>query len=93
MQRTAGITHSGVVTGLQCSQEVAGWATLAAKDVRCRAAAELVVSRGYPLERHAVVTPDGYELVMFRIPHGAQRCVSIATESDHLCHTVPGPHT
>jgi hypothetical protein len=35
-------------------------------------AAELVVGRGYPLERHAVVTPDGYELVMFRIPHGTQ---------------------
>lgn len=35
--------------------------------------AELVVGRGYPLERHTVVTPDGYELVLFRIPHGAQR--------------------
>lgn len=34
---------------------------------------ELVLSRGYPLERHTVVTPDGYELVLFRIPHGAQR--------------------
>eukprot|EP00879_Flechtneria_rotunda_P000554 GHRR01000660.1.p1 GENE.GHRR01000660.1~~GHRR01000660.1.p1 ORF type:complete len:576 (+),score=135.60 GHRR01000660.1:200-1927(+) len=34
---------------------------------------QLVPARGYPLERHAVVTPDGYELIMYRVPYGAQR--------------------
>ncbi|WIA08209.1 hypothetical protein OEZ85_007658 [Tetradesmus obliquus] len=34
---------------------------------------ELVTQRGYPLETYTVVTPDGYELVMFRIPYGKYR--------------------
>jgi hypothetical protein len=29
-----------------------------------------VAARGYPLERHAAVTPDDYELIVHRIPHG-----------------------
>jgi hypothetical protein len=36
-------------------------------------ASELVTQRGYPLERYTVVTPDGYELVLFRIPYGKYR--------------------
>uniref|UniRef100_A0A383VNF0 AB hydrolase-1 domain-containing protein n=1 Tax=Tetradesmus obliquus TaxID=3088 RepID=A0A383VNF0_TETOB len=32
-----------------------------------------VAARGYPLERHAAVTTDGYELVLHRIPHGKDR--------------------
>ncbi|MEW5309384.1 MAG: hypothetical protein WDW38_001278 [Sanguina aurantia] len=30
----------------------------------------LVVSKGYPLEQHTVITSDGYKLATFRIPHG-----------------------
>ena len=33
----------------------------------------LVRRRGYPIERHAVITADGYNLTTFRIPHGIQR--------------------
>ncbi|KAF6258125.1 Alpha/Beta hydrolase protein [Scenedesmus sp. NREL 46B-D3] len=32
-----------------------------------------VAARGYPLERHAVITPDGYELIVHRIPYGKLR--------------------
>jgi hypothetical protein len=35
--------------------------------------AELVRGRGYPLEHHTAVAADGYELTMFRIPHGRYR--------------------
>lgn len=31
---------------------------------------ELVLRRGYPLERHRIITADDYILNMFRIPHG-----------------------
>ena len=32
--------------------------------------AELITSKGYPLETHYVTTEDGYILTLFRIPHG-----------------------
>eukprot|EP00411_Alexandrium_monilatum_P123993 CAMPEP_0175638258 /NCGR_PEP_ID=MMETSP0097-20121207/3132_1 /TAXON_ID=311494 /ORGANISM="Alexandrium monilatum, Strain CCMP3105" /LENGTH=387 /DNA_ID=CAMNT_0016943957 /DNA_START=11 /DNA_END=1170 /DNA_ORIENTATION=+ len=31
---------------------------------------ELVLRRGYPIERHRIVTEDGYVLGTYRIPHG-----------------------
>eukprot|EP01123_Difflugia_compressa_P008367 TRINITY_DN2477_c1_g1_i1.p1 TRINITY_DN2477_c1_g1~~TRINITY_DN2477_c1_g1_i1.p1 ORF type:complete len:396 (+),score=65.96 TRINITY_DN2477_c1_g1_i1:79-1266(+) len=30
----------------------------------------LIIERGYPVEVHVVVSPDGYELIVHRIPHG-----------------------
>jgi hypothetical protein len=37
------------------------------------AAAEMVVGTGYPLEEHKVITPDGWVLNLYRIPHGKNR--------------------
>lgn len=34
----------------------------------------LVVSKGYPFERHHVTTADGYILEMHRIPGGKRSC-------------------
>ncbi|GFS27212.1 lipase [Elysia marginata] len=31
---------------------------------------ELIKSKGYPVERHTVITEDGYILGLYRIPHG-----------------------
>ncbi|GBF96820.1 lysosomal acid lipase cholesteryl ester hydrolase-like [Raphidocelis subcapitata] len=34
---------------------------------------ELVVPKGYPLEAYELRTPDGYDLALYRIPHGRYR--------------------
>jgi hypothetical protein len=47
----------------------------------CRA--DLVVPFGYMLEEHTVCTGDGYQLGLFRIPHGAAALNS--TERCMLC--------
>jgi len=31
---------------------------------------QMIASKGYPFEQHKVITPDGYILGVFRIPHG-----------------------
>jgi hypothetical protein len=33
----------------------------------------LVLPKGYPLEKHQVITEDGAKLMMYRIPAGVQR--------------------
>ncbi|KAK8761909.1 hypothetical protein V5799_026824 [Amblyomma americanum] len=35
---------------------------------------ELIRSKGYPFERHSVMTSDGYFIEMHRIPHGREKC-------------------
>mmetsp|Transcript_11666 Transcript_11666/g.37076 ORF Transcript_11666/g.37076 Transcript_11666/m.37076 type:complete len:525 (+) Transcript_11666:89-1663(+) len=43
---------------------------------------ELVVRRGYPVERHRVITDDGYVLGVFRIPHGRLGYEKAAADGD-----------
>ncbi|GMR46965.1 hypothetical protein PMAYCL1PPCAC_17160, partial [Pristionchus mayeri] len=31
---------------------------------------QIIANRGYPAEKHTVITPDGYILTLHRIPHG-----------------------
>lgn len=62
-----------VRTVLDFPSELANFYTGADPD-RCTEIDELIKSKGYPFERHSVVTDDGYIIEMHRIPHGRGPC-------------------
>ncbi|KAK8763163.1 hypothetical protein V5799_034230 [Amblyomma americanum] len=49
---------------------------------QCTGIEDLIRSKGYPFEKHDVITSDGYIIEMHRIPHGREKCKG-------MCHKQP----
>ncbi|XP_037524508.1 gastric triacylglycerol lipase [Rhipicephalus sanguineus] len=62
-----------VRTALDFPAEMANFYTGGDPD-QCSGIEQLIRSKGYPFERHNVITSDGYIIEMHRIPHGREPC-------------------